>query len=202
MNESSTSTSSVRSESRRLRVDETQEEEDAGEPPDPPVGEHLAGERPVVAARHRPRHLRPGPRLGHLPGEVDDGAPGDLAGPPRPDVDGPGARDPVEVGPRCADAPDTGRATASPWGRRGTSRSPRPSSASGRRRSGATQPAERPRREPAAAEAAPAAAVSASAQSSQRTESPPHRATAAGSSRACCRRSSAASPPRSRSPGL
>ena len=60
---------------RPLPVAEPEQEDEAERSPDPRVVDRGAAERAGRAARHPPRDLRAGPRLGHRAGRVEDRCP-------------------------------------------------------------------------------------------------------------------------------
>ena len=96
-------------------VAEPDEEDEAERSPDPRVVDRRAAERARRAARHPPRHLRAGPRLGHGAGRVDHRALGDLAGGPPPDLDRPARWSSGRTSPRdCGRSADSARATPRP----------------------------------------------------------------------------------------
>ena len=104
-------------------VAEPDEEDEAERAPDPRVVDRRAAERAGRAARHPPRHLRAGPRLGDVAGRVDDRALGDLARRSPPDLHRPLAGLRGRTSPRgCGPSPGSARATPRPSG---NARSPR-----------------------------------------------------------------------------
>jgi hypothetical protein len=77
---------------RTPEISEAEQEDEAETEPDERVQERLPPEAAVVAARHLPGDLRPGPRLRDPSGRVLDDDLRDLAGRPRPRLDDPGPR--------------------------------------------------------------------------------------------------------------
>ena len=90
--ESSISEIEVAERERPAQVGEPDQEDEAEEAPHPRLVDLDAAERALVAARHLPRDLRPGPRLGDDAARVVDVGLDDLARRPEPDLHEPARR--------------------------------------------------------------------------------------------------------------
>ena len=114
---------------RAPQVREADEEGGAEAEPEPHAVDRLAAEGAGAAARHRPRDLRPGPRLLHRAGVVVHLAEHDLPGVARPGLHDPlvGRRPVFGVG--LSASAGSGRASRRPSGSAAGSRSPAPRSA-------------------------------------------------------------------------